>query len=79
VSVPLVATALVAAVSNARQFKGGRELKRPAWPVPRQQSMLLSIRRRGGRYLRTPAIHGVLAASPGGPQTRRAQHLSESA
>lgn len=29
---PLMATALVAAISNARQFKSGRELKRPARP-----------------------------------------------
>jgi transposase len=55
---PLIATALVAAIDNARQFKSGRELS--AWPglVPRQHSsgqrtVLLGISKRGDRYLRT--------------------------
>ncbi|WP_207385974.1 transposase [Legionella gresilensis] len=52
----LTATALVAAVPNANEFKNGRHL--PAWLglVPRQLSssnkqILLGISKRGDRYL----------------------------
>ena len=65
---PLVATALVAAIGNARQFKNGRELSAWLGLVPRQQSsgqrnVLLGISKRGYRYLRTLIIHGARAAS----------------
>jgi transposase len=64
---PLVATAMVAAVGNAREFKSGRELSAWLGLVPRQhssgnRSMLLGISKRGDRYLRTIMIHGARAA-----------------
>jgi transposase len=56
---PLTATALVAAVGNARRFRNGRELSAYLGLVPRQHSsggktVLLGITKRGDRYLRTP-------------------------
>lgn len=65
---PLVATALVAAIGNAWQFKSGRELGAWLGLVPRQHSsghrtLLLGISKRGDRYLRTLLIHGARAAS----------------
>jgi len=64
---PLIATALVAAVGNAREFKSGRELAAWLGLVPRQHSsggrrVLLGISKRGDRYLRTLMIHGARAA-----------------
>jgi transposase len=64
---PLVATAIVAAVGNAREFKSGRELSAWLGLVPRQhssgnRSMLLGISKHGDRYLRTIMIHGARAA-----------------
>jgi transposase len=64
---PLVATAVVAAVGNATEFKNGRELSAWLGLVPRQHSsgnrnLLLSISKRGDRYLRTIMIHGARAA-----------------
>ena len=64
---PLIATALVAAVGNAREFRSGRELSAWLGLVPRQQSsggrnVLLGISKRGDRYLRTLLIHGARAA-----------------
>ena len=63
---PLTATALIAAVGNARQFRSGRELS--AWlgagatPVAGGgRSVLLGIGKRGDRYLRTLLIHGARA------------------
>ena len=63
---PLVATALVAAVGNANEFKSGRELSAWLGLVPRQHSsgnrnVLLGISKRGDRYLRTLLIHGARA------------------
>jgi transposase len=64
---PLIATALVAAVGNAHEFKSARELS--AWldRAPRQHSsggktVLLGISKRGDRYLRTLLIHGARSA-----------------
>ena len=59
---PLIATALIAAVGDARQFHRGRELSAWLGLVPRQHSsgghtMLLGISKRGDRYLRTLLIH----------------------
>jgi transposase len=63
----LVATALVAAVGNAHEFKNGRELSAWLGMVPRQHSsggrnVLMSISKRGDRYLRTLLIHGARSA-----------------
>jgi transposase len=64
---PLTATALVAAVGNAHEFKSGRELSAWLGLVPRQHSsggrnLLLNISKRGDRYLRTLLIHGARSA-----------------
>jgi transposase len=63
---PLTATALIAAVGNARQFHSGRDLSAWLGLVPRQhssggRSALLGISKRGDRYLRTLLIHGARA------------------
>jgi transposase len=64
---PLAATAMVAAVGNAHGFRNGRELSAWLGLVPRQYStggrnVLLSISKRGDRYLRTLLIHGARSA-----------------
>lgn len=61
---PLTATAMIAAVGDARQFRSGRELGAWLGLVPRQHSsgervMLLGISKRDDRYLRTLLIHGA--------------------
>jgi transposase len=61
---PLTATALVAAVVNAAEFKSGRELAACLGLVPRHRAsggrtVLLGISKRGERYLRTLLIHGA--------------------
>jgi transposase len=53
---PLIATALIAAVGDARQFHSGRDLSAWLGLVPRQhssggRSVLLGISKRGDRYL----------------------------
>jgi transposase len=63
----LAATALLAAVGNAHEFKNGRELSAWLGLVPRQYSsggrnVLLGISKRGDRYLRTLLIHGARSA-----------------
>lgn len=70
---PLTATALRAAVGDAREFRNGRHLAAWLGLVPRQHSsghrqVLLGISKRGDRYLRTLLIHGarsVLSRSAG--------------
>lgn len=64
---PLTATALVAAVGNAAEFRSGRELAAYLGLVPRHRASggrttLLGISKRGNRYLRTLLIHGARAA-----------------
>jgi transposase len=64
---PLTATALVAAVGNAHEFKSGPELSAWLGLVTRQhsscgRSLLLNISKRGDRYLRTLLIHGARSA-----------------
>ena len=64
---PLTATALVAAVGNATEFKSGRELAAYLGLVPRHRAsggrtVLLGISKRGDRYLRTLLIHGARSA-----------------
>ena len=63
----LTATAIVAAVPNAKEFKNGRHMSAWLGLVPRQSSsgdkqVLLGISKRGDRYLRTLLIHGARAA-----------------
>jgi transposase len=64
---PLIATALVAAVGNATEFKSGRELAAYLGLVPRHRAsggrtVLLGISKRGDRYLRTLLVHGARSA-----------------
>ena len=63
----LKATALVAAVGDAAEFKNGREMAAWLGLVPRQHSTggrptLLGVSKRGDRYLRTLLVHGARAA-----------------
>jgi transposase len=63
---PVVATALLAAVGDARVFTNGRHLAAWLGLVPRQHSTggkecLLGISKRGDRYLRALLIHGARA------------------
>jgi len=62
----IVATGLVAAVGNGRQFRRGRDLSASLGVVPRQHTTggrvrLLGISKRGDSYLRTQLIHGARA------------------
>jgi transposase len=77
---PLTATAMVAKVGNARQFPNGRALAAYLGLVPRQnstggKSVLLSITKKGDRYLRTLLIHGARAALQVAP--RHDDHRSQ--
>jgi transposase len=63
---PVTATALVAAIGQATQFKNGRQLAAWLGLVPREHSTggkprLLGISKRGNVYLRTWLIHGARA------------------
>lgn len=60
---PITATAIVAAVSDPRTFKNGRQMAAWIGLVPNQNSSggktnLLGISKRGDTYLRTLLIHG---------------------
>jgi len=77
---PMTATALVAAVADAKVFKSGREMSAWLGLVPRQHSTggkpkLLGISKRGDTYLRKLLIHGARAALrfAGRKQDRRSQ------
>lgn len=64
---PMTASAMVATVGDARNFKTGRQLAAWLGIVPRQHSTggkarLLGISKRGDVYLRTLLIHGARAA-----------------
>jgi len=64
---PMVATALVASVSDGKAFKSGREMAAWLGLVPRQHSTggkprLMGISKRGDTYLRKLLIHGARAA-----------------
>jgi transposase len=82
---PLVATALVAAIGNARQFKNGRELSAWLGLAPRQRSsgqrtVLLGITQAGRPLFAYAAHPRSTSGQPGGrAQTRRAKHLGEGA
>jgi transposase len=61
---PLTASALVASIGDARNFKNGRQLSAWLGLVPEQDSTggkpkLLGISKRGDVYLRTLLIHGA--------------------
>lgn len=63
---PITASAIVATVGNAAEFKNGRQLSAWFGLVPKQRSSggkqtLLGISKRGDTYLRTLLIHGARA------------------
>lgn len=63
---PITASAMVATVGDAREFKNGRQMAAWLGLVPRQNSSggkqnLLGISKRGDTYLRTLLIHGARA------------------
>jgi transposase len=63
---PMTASATVATIGNAQNFKNGRQLAAWLGIVPRQhstggKSTLLGISKRGDSYLRTLLIHGARA------------------
>jgi transposase len=63
---PMIASALVATVGDAHEFKSGRELSAYLGLTPRQHSsggktVMLGISKHGDRYLRTLLIHGARA------------------
>jgi transposase len=65
---PITASAIVASVGNAREFKNGRQMAAWMGLVPRQNSsggkqILLGISKRGDTYLRTLLIHGARAVT----------------
>lgn len=73
---PLTATAIVASIGDARNFKNGRQLAAWLGIVPRQHSTggkptLLGISKRGDAYLRTLLIHGARAV------IRAAEHKAD--
>jgi transposase len=64
---PLVATALIAAVGDARQFINGRQMAASLGLTPRQHSSgskerLLGISKRGDAYVRGLLVHGARSA-----------------
>ena len=63
---PMIATALVATVGDAKHFKNSRQMAAALGLTPRQHSSgnkerLLGISKRGDAYLRTLLIHGARA------------------
>jgi transposase len=61
---PIIATALVCAIGDGKQFKRGRDMAAWLGLTPRQHSSggkekLLGISKRGDAYLRTLLIHGA--------------------
>ncbi len=64
---PMIATALVVAIGDARQFANGRQFAASLGLTPRQHSSggkdrLLGISKRGNTYLRTLLVHGARSA-----------------
>ncbi len=64
---PMIATALVVAIGDARQFANGRQFAASLGLTPRQLSSggkdrLLGISKRGDTYLRTLMVHGARSA-----------------
>jgi transposase len=63
---PLIATAILASVGDAKAFKNGRQFAAWLGLVPRQHSSggkprLLGITKRGDKYLRMLLVHGARA------------------
>lgn len=63
---PIIATAMLATVGDARQFRNGRQMSASLGLTPRQHSSggrerLLGISKRGDAYLRSLLIHGARA------------------
>ena len=63
---PIIATAMVATVGDARQFRNGRQMSASLGLTPKQHSSggkerLLGISKRGDAYLRSLLIHGARA------------------
>jgi transposase len=63
---PMTATAMIAAVGDAREFKNGRHMAAWLGLVPRQHSsgdrrVLMGISKRGDQHLRTLLVHGARA------------------
>ena len=74
---PMIATAMVATVGDARQYHKGRQMSAAIGITPRQHSSggkdrLLGISKRGDVYLRTLMIHGArsVVARAGGKDDR---------
>lgn len=64
---PMIATALIVAIGDARQFANGRQFAASLGLTPRQHSSggkdrLLGISKRGDAYLRTLMVHGARSA-----------------
>ena len=64
---PLIATALVATMGDARQYRKGRDMAAAIGLTPRQHSSggkdrLLGISKRGDAYLRCLLVHGARSA-----------------
>jgi transposase len=76
---PKTATAIVAAVSDPKDFKNGRHFAAWLGLVPRQSSSgdrthLLGISKRGDRHLRTLLIHGARAVLRTAPTKHDKKH-----
>ena len=77
---PIIASAYVASIGDPAHYRNGRQVSASLGLVPRQHSsgdepLLLSISKRGDRYLRTLLIHGARAVIRHTPGKRDA--LSE--
>lgn len=83
---PMIATALICAIGDGKQFKRGRDMAAWLGLTPRQHSSggkdrLLGISKRGDAYLRTLLIHGArsvlkVAGKKDDPRSRWLQNLS---
>ena len=74
---PIIATALICAIGDGKQFKRGRDMAAWLGLTPRQHSSggkdrLLGISKRGDAYLRTLLIHGARVCA----QSRRSKRRS---
>jgi transposase len=63
---PKIATAVIAAVGDGREFENGRHMAAWLGLVPRQHSsgdrrILMGISKRGDQHLRTLLVHGARA------------------
>lgn len=83
---PMIASALICAIGDGKQFKRGRDMAAWLGLTPRQHSSggkdrLLGISKRGDAYLRTLLIHGArsvlkVAGKKDDPRSRWLQSLS---